>query len=84
MAWGKDMGDAAEAGDEFAYRNSEQGRAIQDAILLNKLKDTELGKAHVSTMKRQAQMEMNSPDAAQYIKEVKANPDNLSDGMTDE
>lgn len=84
MAWGKDMGDAAEAGDEFAYRNSEQGRAIQDAILLNKIKDTDLGKAHVSTMKRQAQMEMNSPDAAQYIKEVKANPDNLSDGMTDE
>ena len=78
------MGDAAEAGDEFAYRNSEQGRAIQDAILLNKIKDTDLGKAHVSTMKRQAQMEMNSPDAAQYIKEVKAKPDNLSDGMTDE
>ena len=41
MAWGKDMGDAAEAGDEFAYRNSEQGRAVQDAILLNKIKDTD-------------------------------------------
>lgn len=79
ISWGRRMQEAADAGDEFGYRNSVLGKTINDAFMLAKLKRTNPG-MHENLMayyKKLAQMDPNSDEAQQIA-------DDYNGGVADE
>lgn len=79
ISWGKQMQDAAEAGDEFGYRNSNLGKTINDAFMLAKLRKANPGMYEnlIEHYKQLAQMDPNSEKAQQTA-------DDYNGGITDE
>ena len=84
LRWAKAMQESSEAGDAFGYRNTSMGKAINDAIMLQKLKGTEFYNAFMQNVETARNLTMTSPEAQAYIDEFKANLGNDSENMSDE
>lgn len=71
--WAKQMQEAAEGNDEFGYRNSATGKAINDALMLSKLEGTEYYNAFMNQIVEAANLTSDSETAKQYIQTMRAN-----------
>lgn len=67
ISWGRQMQDAAQAGDEFGYRNSNLGKTITDAMMLGKLKKSNPGMYEnlIAHYQELAKLDPNSEKAQQ-------------------
>lgn len=84
LRWMRAMQESSEAGDAFGYRNTARGKAINDAIMLQKLKGTEFYNAFMQNIETARNLTMASPEAGAFIDEFRQNLGNDSENMTDE
>lgn len=73
LNWARDMQRSADEGDEFGFRNSAMGKSINDALMLQTLKNTEYYNAYMREINEVAQMDEDSGTAASYIHQAKTN-----------
>ena len=66
--WLSQMGDAAESNDQFSYRKSQKGKAINDVFMLSKLKGTSYYDTFIADLQRAASGEVTQNDI-QKLKE---------------
>lgn len=71
--WAKQMQEAAEGNDEFGYRNSATGKAINDALMLSKLEGTQYYNAFMNQIVEAANLTSDSETAKQYIQTMRDN-----------
>lgn len=67
--WAEKISDAANKGDEFGFRNSILGKAINDAAMFSQLKGTEYYNSMIKQMNHIANIDEDSEDAAQLVKD---------------
>ena len=60
--WAESMHDAAEGNDEFSYRNSRLGKAINDVFMLKKLEGTDFYDSIVESLKASASGNVSKED----------------------
>lgn len=84
IAWAMEMEKSAETNDEFGYRNSSLGKTINDAIMLQKIADSNLGQSLIKQLEEVADMTADSPEAQAYINHMKNNVNIDTEGKTDE
>lgn len=58
---------AAENNDQFAYRNSQMGKMVNDVMTLQKLKGTSYYDAMMADIQRASTLDANSDQAQQMI-----------------
>lgn len=83
-AWAERMDKAAENEDEFGYRNSDLGKTVNDAFMLQELKGTKLYDSWMNKMVTAAYMEEESEDAQKIIAEAKKDVNSPYTNMSDE
>lgn len=84
VAWAMEMEKSATTNDEFGYRNSALGKTINDAIMLQKIADSNLGQSLIQQLEEVADMSADSPEAQAYINHMKNNVNIDTEGKTDE
>lgn len=84
VAWAMEMEKSATTNDEFGYRNSALGKIINDAIMLQKIADSNLGQSLIQQLEEVADMSADSPEAQAYINHMKNNVNVDTEGKTDE
>lgn len=84
VAWAMEMEKSATTNDEFGYRNSALGKTINDAIMLQKIADSNLGQSLMKQLEEVADMTADSPEAQAYINHMKNNVNVDTEGKTDE
>ena len=84
LRWARAMQENAEAGDEFGFRNTSKGKAINDAIMLQKLRGTEFYNTFMQNVEIARHLTVNSQEAKVFIKEFRENLGNNSENMSDE
>lgn len=84
IRWANAMKDRAEANDEFGYRNTSRGKAINDAIMLQKLRGTDFYNTLMQRVETAMTLTESSPEARAYIDEFRKDLNNDSENMTDE
>lgn len=84
VAWAMEMEKAAKTNDEFGYRNSALGKTINDAIMLQKIADSNLGQSLMQQLEEVADMSADSPEAQAYINHMKNDVNIDTEGKTDE
>lgn len=67
--WAEKISDAANKGDEFGFRNSILGKAINDAAMFSQLKGTEYYNSMIKQMNHIANIDEDSEEAAQLVKD---------------
>lgn len=72
--WAEELSKAAAAGDEFGYRNSTLGKALNDAVMLGKLKGTQYYDSVLKQLHNIANISENSEDAQKLIEDYKSDP----------
>lgn len=65
--WAEELQQSADANDVFGYKNSALGKAVNDAIMLDKLKGTEFYNSYMDQVFRMANLEADSEEAKQAI-----------------
>ena len=65
--WAEELQTSADANDVFGYKNSALGKAINDAIMLGKLKGTEFYNSYMNQVFEAANLEEGSDEANQAI-----------------
>lgn len=73
FSWAREMERAAENNDEFGYRTSAMGKAINDAIMLSKLKGTDYYDSFMESLITSANLESGSKEAQDAIEMMRAN-----------
>lgn len=73
FAWAREMQRAAENNDEFGYRTSATGKAINDALMLDKLQGTEFYDSFMQSVIDAANLESGSREAQDAIDMMRAN-----------
>lgn len=71
--WLTQMQKASESNDQFSYRKSQMGKAINDVFMLDKLKGTDYYDSVINDLQRASQMDVNSDVAQNMIQQVRAN-----------
>lgn len=84
VKWAMDMTNSAKSNDEFGYRNSAMGKTVHDAIMLSKIKDTQLGQAWMKHLQETSELDPNSEEAQQYIEHMRNDVNIDTDGKSDE
>lgn len=84
VAWAMEMEKSATTNDEFGYRNSALGKTINDAIMLQKIADSNLGQSLMQQLEEVADMSVDSPEAQAYINHMRNNVNIDTEGKTDE
>lgn len=84
LAWMKDMETSSSVGDEYYYRTSKLGKMVNDVIMLEKIKGSELYKAIMKQITDVAYMEKDSDIAKQYIQSIRDNVNENSEEKTDD
>lgn len=84
VAWAMEMEKSAATNDEFGYRNSALGKTINDAIMLQKIADSNLGQSLIQQLEEVADMSADSPEAQAYINHMKNDVNIDTEGKTDE
>ena len=84
VKWAMDMTNSAKSNDEFGYRNSAMGKTVHDAIMLSKIKDTQLGQAWMKHLQETSELDPNSEEARQYIEHIRNDVNIDTDGKSDE
>ncbi len=72
MSWLDRMENAAESNDQFSYRNAQMGKAINDIMMLNKLKGTAMYEAILNDLQRSADMDVTSAEGQTIIAKMRA------------
>ena len=78
------LANSAKSNDEFGYRNSAMGKTVHDAIMLSKIKDTQLGQAWMKHLQETSELDPNSEEAQQYIEHMRNDVNIDTDGKSDE
>lgn len=73
FSWAREMERAAEKNDEFGYRTSAMGKAINDAIMLSKLKGTDYYDSFMKSLITSANLESGSKEAQDAIEMMRTN-----------
>ena len=81
--WAEELTKAAKAGDEFGYRNSILGKALNDAVMLSKLKGTQYYDAVLKQMNDIANISEGSEDAQKLIEDYKSDPTRQNTALED-
>ena len=84
MNWAMEMEKAATTNDEFGYRNSALGKTINDAIMLQKIADSNLGQSLIQQLGEVTDLALGTPEAQAYIDHMKNNVNVDTEGKTDE
>lgn len=84
VAWAMEMEKSATTNDEFGYRNSSLGKTINDAIMLQKIANSNLGQSLMQQLGEIVDMTIDSPEAQAYINHMKNNVNIDTEGKTDE
>lgn len=84
ISWMDAMNNSGNIGDEYNYRNSALGKAVNDIFMLQKAEGSELYNSIVSQLTEIAYMEKGSDASNQYIQSTRDNVNIDTDSMTDE
>lgn len=84
VSWAMQMEKSATTNDEFGYRNSALGKTINDAIMLSKIADSNLGQSLMQNLEEVADLAVGTPEAQAYIDHMKNNVNVDTEGKTDE
>lgn len=84
IQWAMEKENFSRTNDEFGYRNSALGKDINDAIMLQKIADSNLGNAIMEQLNEIADMTADSLEAKAYIAHMKNNVNINTEGKTDE
>ena len=84
LSWMKEIGESGIIGDEYNYRNSMLGKAINDIFMLQKAEGSELYNSIMEQLTNIAYMEPNSEQAQSYIKAIRDNVNTNDSQQTDE
>ena len=80
----REMGESGIIGDEYNYRNSALGKAVNDIFMLQKAEGSELYNSIMQQLTDVAYMEPNSKQAQQYVKAMRDNVNTNDPQQTDE
>lgn len=69
--WLDQMYNASESNDKFSYRRAEMGKAINDAVMLSKMKGTDFYETLVKQLQTSASMDVTSEEGQNIINSVK-------------
>lgn len=83
ISWLEEMNRQLKEGDTFGYKNSKLGKLINDAFMLDAIKDTDFYESLMTQLKDAAYMEEGSEEAARYVEEIKRNAPNDSRSDTE-
>lgn len=83
-SWMNAMHNAAESNDQFNYRNSQMGKAINDAITLSQLKGTDLYETIMTDLQRSSEMDVNSQEGQSIIEQMRNSGNEDFQNKTDE
>jgi hypothetical protein len=84
-SWMEQMHNAAESNDQFSYRKAQMGKAINDILMLNKLKGTHLYDTIMTDLQRSASMDVTSEVGKSMIDKMRAaNTEELQDKSDEE
>ena len=84
-SWMTKMEEAGESNDQFSYRKAQMGKAINDAIMLSKLRGTNIQKSIVTELQRMAQVTKDSEVGQNLIQGIrKAEGEEAQDKTDDE
>lgn len=84
LSWMREMGESGIIGDEYNYRNSALGKAVNDIFMLQKAEGSELYNSIMQQLTDVAYMEPNSKQAQQYVKAMRDNVNTNDPQQTDE
>ena len=84
ISWMDAMNNSGTIGDEYNYRNSALGKAVNDIFMLQKAEGSELYNSIMSQLTEIAYMEQGSDAANQYVQSMRDNVNVDTDSMTDE
>lgn len=84
LSWMREMGESGIIGDEYNYRNSALGKAVNDIFMLQKAEGSELYNSIMQQLTDVAYMEPNSKQAQQYVKAIRDNVNTNDPQQTDE
>lgn len=84
LSWMREMGESGVIGDEYNYRNSALGKAVNDIFMLQKAEGSELYNSIMQQLTDVAYMEPNSKQAQQYVKAIRDNVNTNDPQQTDE
>lgn len=84
LSWMREMGESGIIGDEYNYRNSALGKAVNDIFMLQKAEGSELYNSIMQQLTDVAYMEPNSKQAQQYVKVMRDNVNTNDPQQTDE
>lgn len=84
LSWMREMGESGIIGDEYNYRNSALGKAVNDIFMLQKAEGSELYNSIMQQLTNVAYMEPNSKQAQQYVKAIRDNVNTNDPQQTDE
>ena len=83
--WLTQMHNAAESNDQFSFRKAQMGKAINDVVMLSKLRGTSMYDAIVKDLQRSSQMDVKSEEAKSMIDKMRASDkEGLQDKTDDE
>ena len=82
--WAMDMTNSAKSNDEFGYRNSAMGKAVHDALMLSKIKDTKFGQSWIQHLKEVSELDPESEEAKKYVEHMKNDVNIDTEGKSDE
>lgn len=83
--WLTQMHDASESNDQFSFRKAQMGKAVNDAVMLSKLKGTPMYDAIITDLQRSSQMDVMSKEAQSMIDKMRASDkEGLQDKTDDE
>lgn len=81
--WAKSMEESSGNNDEFAYRNSELGKTINDVMMLEKLRGTDYYNSFMTDLTRVANIEEGTSEAQALIEQFKNAPSNRDSQLSD-
>lgn len=84
LSWMREMGESGVIGDEYNYRNSALGKAVNDIFMLQKAEGSELYNSIMQQLTDVAYMEPNSEQAQQYVQAMRDNVNTNDPQQTDE
>lgn len=83
--WLTQMHNAAESNDQFSFRKAQMGKAINDVVMLSKLRGTSMYDAIVKDLQRSSQLDVMSEEAKSMIDKMRASDkEGLQDKTDDE
>lgn len=82
--WAKSMEEASSDNDEFAYRNSELGKTINDVMMLEKIQGSDYYNSFMNDLTKAANIEEGSAEAQALIEQFKNAPSNRDSQLSDE